>query len=483
MESQEIAISKHTFFEYFEMSSRYEYHELYFSLEKYLHSVPFLTHILNDLICIDTFSSSSDLQNSSSGKSGKENERNNENEKENEKKEEMIAKHLEESIQSGLLRKMKYSRLYRILSSPSLFIENHHLLYDFILSLFDDFQKYNEKGKENEKSILQSFVTFLNYEEMNDEEILKLISHPLFCECYQPKHSTTMIYKLLKQQQSNEILLSTHETRFQELEQKYEEQLSKFETINKQTSHQIINEIEKQIHQQEQEIKEKLSNFEKLFLKHQTEIQNEIETKINSKFSENSKQMKNDYFDSLRQEINSIKLKLNLKYSECQYKNEPFEGIISELTKQTGRNVYESGLVDITGNRNEYYGSFSSLVNYSDERITYLSKDEKNSYLCFDFKNHQISLSHYSIKISSGRYHLRSWKIEGSNDGYYWKELDSHSNDQTLYLECQIHTFEIKHRNQQNSRYRFIRLTQTGLSSYGNNQFALTHIEFFGELY
>ncbi|OHS99570.1 hypothetical protein TRFO_33936 [Tritrichomonas foetus] len=337
MKSQELEIHENTIFEYFELSSRYEYHELYFSLEKYLHSVPFLSHIVKDLISIDSISNSTKSSKSSKSMSEDiisnnfdENDKGNFEEDLNEKKEEIIAKHFEESYRSGLLRKMKYSRLYRILSSPSLFISNHHHLFEFIISLFDDFIKHEnaKKGKANhinfdkdkEKSILQTFSTFLNYEEMNESEINKLISHPLFCDCFQPKYSTTIISRLLKQQQSQLILQSRQETLFHELEKKYESQLTRFEEMKNQIykeldtkfseQHQQINEILTRNEQQTQEIESKFSTLEQSFFDHKTEIRKDIDTRIKSKITENSTLMKKEYFDSLRQEIDSIKQKL-----------------------------------------------------------------------------------------------------------------------------------------------------------------------------
>ncbi|OHS99579.1 hypothetical protein TRFO_33950 [Tritrichomonas foetus] len=97
--------------------------------------------------------------------------------------------------------------------------------------------------------------------------------------------------------------------------------------------------------------------------------------------------------------------------------------------------------------------------NYTGE--SYYSINKKNSYVCFDFKNHQISLINYSLKTSDdilSPFHLRSWKIEGSNDRRKWKKLDSHSNDKTFSFPNQIHTFEIKDGNRPKSRFRFIRL-------------------------
>ncbi|OHT16967.1 hypothetical protein TRFO_41435 [Tritrichomonas foetus] len=484
MKTQKIEMKENSFFEYFELSSRYEYHELYFSLQKYLNSLPFLSSIISDLISIDTLSNSNEI------------EKENGNDDETAKKEEMIAKHLDDCIKSGLLRKMKYSRLYRVFSSKSLCVRNYHLLFDFILSLFDDFERnHKENGinseKEKEKSILQSFTTLLNYEEMNEEEIGKLFSHPLFCDFYQPKLSTSLISKLLEQQRSNNIVLSEQERRLEELEHK-------FELMNGQITNQIksefsqqnckIQQIEKQYEKHEEqinsqqtlfsndlkEIMEKLSILEQSFSNHKTEVKNEIE--------ENYKQIKSIDIDSLRQEINGIKQGLKLLTIESKYENKPFEGIISELTKLTEGNVYESKIVDITGNREG--GLFSSLLDYNFTGICYCSFEEDNSYLCFDFQNHRISLSNYSLKTSTWHAtcadHLRSWKIEGSNDGTKWEELDSHSNDQTFTSPCQIHTFEINNKNLQKSRFRFIRLTQTGPSSSGKKCFDLTNIEFFG---
>ncbi|OHS98178.1 hypothetical protein TRFO_09039 [Tritrichomonas foetus] len=469
MKSREIELRESNVFELLELSSRYEYHELFLSLQKYLSTCPFFTHLLNEIISNE-----------------KENNALNENYCMTDEIYSIISKHFDQSIKSGLLLKFKYSTIYRFLKSPSLVVKDHHLLFEFILTIFDEFQKTYKDRKENErkfhkqKLILQSFTSFLDYNEINEEEVERLIQHLVFCDSYQPKHSSTLISRLIIQQHSNETLIS-------QFEKKVEQQSSIINSINNLIKKQLSDqkkEIEALKSEFAQQLKEqcKYLNTKILYLKKSYDDikQNELIIRSNDyinkhfekRHEKNSKHIKNEYNDKLYQEISLIKsiIKDRIPTFNAQYVNSErsFQGSIYELTRRVKKNVYEAGIVDITGNPS-INKSFSILFDYNDKEISYFPEDKVNSYLCFDFKDHQITLSHYSIKSgkSFSPDFLRSWIIEGSNDKQQWDKLDSHNYNQTFCYERQVETFEIEKISQSQNKYRFIQLKMTGPSSRG----------------
>lgn len=98
-----------------------------------------------------------------------------------------------------------------------------------------------------------------------------------------------------------------------------------------------------------------------------------------------------------------------------------------------------------------------------------------------------VQLDSYSLKTGSdspnGR-HLKSWCIEGSQDGEKWDEIDHRENESSLRSSYKVSTFT--NNKKKNEFYKFIRLCQTGPSWYNNNdshnQFEISLIEFYGQL-
>ena len=83
----------------------------------------------------------------------------------------------------------------------------------------------------------------------------------------------------------------------------------------------------------------------------------------------------------------------------------------------------------------------------------------------FDFKQKKIRPTHYSIRTkpsNRGAEHLKEWVIEGSNDKYNWKLLDSRKDIEVLNSKSAFHTFEVQENLEQNEFYQYIRIRQTG---------------------
>jgi hypothetical protein len=63
------------------------------------------------------------------------------------------------------------------------------------------------------------------------------------------------------------------------------------------------------------------------------------------------------------------------------------------------------------------------------------SEDELGQWICFDFKTLRIKPTHYTIQTYCGErkgHHLKSWAIEGSDDGVSWTEIDLRENNSDL---------------------------------------------------
>ncbi|OHT01764.1 hypothetical protein TRFO_31278 [Tritrichomonas foetus] len=111
----------------------------------------------------------------------------------------------------------------------------------------------------------------------------------------------------------------------------------------------------------------------------------------------------------------------------------------------------------------------------------YESRNDENSHIVFDFIEKKVCVTHYSIRQETVQSSfLRNWKIEGSNDSCEWKLIDERKDDKTLCITTRNAIFECQ--NATTECYRFIKLTQTGLSTGGDKSLRITMIEFFGSI-
>jgi hypothetical protein len=102
------------------------------------------------------------------------------------------------------------------------------------------------------------------------------------------------------------------------------------------------------------------------------------------------------------------------------------------------------------------------------------SRDEPDQWICYDFVDATIKPTHYTICSSpTGTDNLKSWVIEGSNDGKQWIELDRRIKNPALRR-----LFEVS----RSHRIKMIRLWQTGKNCAGTDVLAISAFEIFGLL-
>jgi hypothetical protein len=161
--------------------------------------------------------------------------------------------------------------------------------------------------------------------------------------------------------------------------------------------------------------------------------------------------------------------------------NSQQDGIISYLTKRSGGHVIDRNIVSITASSIHHPQSWPlrDVADFSNQSFFY-TKSEANSWICYYFKDMQIKVTPYSIRSRRDYdgYHLRSWTLEGSQDGLRWVKIDDQTNNTSLNSQGAISSFSISESFQ--SEFRIIRLRQTGKNSSGNDQLIVNAIEFFG---
>lgn len=160
---------------------------------------------------------------------------------------------------------------------------------------------------------------------------------------------------------------------------------------------------------------------------------------------------------------------------------DPSSGIFSRLTKECGGNVFELGVVGISGNytNEEMHRSLAGLAapNWDSH---YESADQKNSWIQFFFYHRKVTINKYLLTTFNGKTgHLTQWKLEGSNDGgKNWTIIDERQSVTQLCSPSSKCLFKCKEVDSFNT----IKLTQTGPNSDGNDILYLSNIEFYGTI-
>lgn len=163
--------------------------------------------------------------------------------------------------------------------------------------------------------------------------------------------------------------------------------------------------------------------------------------------------------------------------------DEPLNGIIRFLTHDENGNAVETEEVRVTSNsvfHNDPTRQATNLLDLESQSI-YNSDDHENVSICYDFQGYAVELEAYTLKSTGGgsrSSHLISWVIEGSNDLQDWMVLDERNDCRDLVAKP-VSVFTVR---QKGSRFRYIRLRQTGKNSRDRYYLSLTALEMFGKL-
>lgn len=167
---------------------------------------------------------------------------------------------------------------------------------------------------------------------------------------------------------------------------------------------------------------------------------------------------------------------------EAEFNDDPLKGIFWKISEVVGGNPARRSYIKLHSSSHSIKNSLPGIVEYNwNEFIQTGSKD--NHYILFDFKDRKIDLSRYSLRTGprpKGIDHLKSWKLEGSNDKENFVLLDQRKNSQELngsqnvYLSDPIKCQE---------PYKYLRLTMLDKNWSGKRKLLLQSVEFFGKAY
>jgi hypothetical protein len=163
----------------------------------------------------------------------------------------------------------------------------------------------------------------------------------------------------------------------------------------------------------------------------------------------------------------------------------PLLGIIAYLTAKFSGNIHDCGVANITADR-PYSGDpgyAHAPKNAADlgSGSYFHSANEPNQSVTFDFKALRVRPTHCSIRTynsSPNAAHLKSWVLDGSDDGTTWMEVDRRENNSDLNNKFAVKTFTVE----RVETFRMVRLRQIAPNHANNNYLLITAFEIFGAL-
>jgi hypothetical protein len=142
-----------------------------------------------------------------------------------------------------------------------------------------------------------------------------------------------------------------------------------------------------------------------------------------------------------------------------------------------------AAMSSVLNNRDTNGSADRFLMHGHDGSTPNVSKDEPGQWMSVDLgKGRSLVPNHYCLRHGrrNGAARLRSWRLEGSNDGELWETLKKHANDETLpELAYSVGDWAVA---RVTKAYRHFRILMTGADSSGTNRLACAGIELYGEL-
>ena len=75
------------------------------------------------------------------------------------------------------------------------------------------------------------------------------------------------------------------------------------------------------------------------------------------------------------------------------------------------------------------------IIEHNDQKDEFWTENIPNSWVLIDLGERKANVSHYSLETYEaypGQSHLKSWVLEGSNDGEEWTEMDKEDDREEL---------------------------------------------------
>lgn len=253
--TQEVEIDDNNYQDYYYLWPKYEYKELKNQIDKFIKERPDITAIIDDLSNPskndDNINSNSLIEKSI-----------------NAEKEELIAKNIDIAIQNGNLNRLPLQILNRILNSPKIGLNDHHLLFSFVINMIKS--KSKEKLSKSDIENLKILPSCLDYMKMSNSEIEELFAveannAKLFVN---PKNSEERMKEFISTEKVMDEKSQQFEEKVIEVETKMTAQIEKLQRQIEEIQYSLKNYVSDQINK-----KDELLNLVKKVEKSQQQLE------------------------------------------------------------------------------------------------------------------------------------------------------------------------------------------------------------------
>jgi hypothetical protein len=164
------------------------------------------------------------------------------------------------------------------------------------------------------------------------------------------------------------------------------------------------------------------------------------------------------------------------------------DGIIHWIGTREGKedwtNPHTAGLVTVTASSWSQHLNPGNQLSHVVERqssVSYGTNNESDSWICVELKDYAVVPDHYRFANTRTTNCMpRSWRFQGSKDGYDWVTLRQHASD---YWNGPGNTVAAWPIEGVQEAFRFFRILQTGMTSEGNfGHLCCSGIEIWGRV-
>ena len=235
-------------------------------------------------------------------------------------KEELVAKNLDICLKNGFLKKIPLSILNRILNSPKRILNDHHLLFSFVLEKLNE---YKENGNCDEKENLLILPGSLDYCLMTSDEMLALFEiQGENSEFISPSNAEERLKIFISNEKRNEKLSS----KIGEIEARYTQQINELEISNSKKFDELGSKCSKQINDFDSKYSKQFTDLNSKYSMQFTDFDSrynrqftDLDSKYNKQFTDfDSKYSKQftDFKAECAKQINELEEKFENKFQE-----------------------------------------------------------------------------------------------------------------------------------------------------------------------
>ena len=137
-----------------------------------------------------------------------------------------------------------------------------------------------------------------------------------------------------------------------------------------------------------------------------------------------------------------------------------------------------SKLIDFNSSSNS--DTVMNIISMGDnEYWSDINSSNTFKFVSVHFKRHSVSLNGYALKTHPGSAYIKSWVLEGSNDGKSWELIHEQPAAQKFCTANRIFTFSL---NIMTKPYSYFRVSKTGVNCVNELKMYVAGLELYGEI-